>query len=283
MNELSSEARKATSAAISCGCPERPSGASFTAAALASPGARPSRRWNSESMKSHIGVTVTCPGQYAFTVIPCGASSTARLCVSPMTPNLLAAYGGDVRAAAPAGTRRAVEDPAAAALLDHLSRRLAAAEEDAAKIDRMKALPALERLLDERRDLDRRGVVDHDVEAPELRDRRLDRGCDVRLARHVAVQCDRPGPRVDQPVGCRRGGLFVQRHDGDGGALGGEPFAHGETETARAAGHKRGLAVEPAHAAQSRRTGRFAATGSRLTAPAGGRTVAHTRDGYPRM
>src|SRR5437867_5136785 len=65
MNGASSEARNATAAATSSGLPARPNGASLSAARLADPISSPVIDAISRSMKSHIGVDVTCPGQYA--------------------------------------------------------------------------------------------------------------------------------------------------------------------------------------------------------------------------
>jgi hypothetical protein len=90
-DEASSKARNATTEAISSVRPERPSGTPAKAALFVAPEAAPVVRATSASMRSHMRVAVTWPGQHALAVMPWGASSTAMLCVKPITANLLAA------------------------------------------------------------------------------------------------------------------------------------------------------------------------------------------------
>ena len=78
------------------------------------------------------------------------------------------AVDGDQRLAAPAGLARHVDDLAALAARDHRARRRLQREQRAGDVDREEPVVARPRDLDDRREVEQRGVVDQDVDAAGL-------------------------------------------------------------------------------------------------------------------
>ena len=123
--------------------------------------------------------------------------------------------------------------------------------EGAARVDRLHQVVALHVGLGDRRARDGAGVVDHDVEAAERRDRLLDGGLDRVLVAHIDDERQRPaaglldllGGGVDRAfeLGMRRLGLGG---DGDVGAVARRPQRDREPDAARGAGDEQRLALE---------------------------------------
>ncbi len=120
-----------------------------------------------------IGVA-TAPGPTPTTRMPCGPSSTPAVRVSIRIPPLDRQYGVLPGIGQSSCTEVMLTMRAAAALGDHLLRRELGAEERALQVDRQHLLVLRLGRVEHRRARLDAGVVDHDVEAAERLDRRVD-------------------------------------------------------------------------------------------------------------
>ena len=165
----------------------------------------------------------------------------------PAQPPFARGVGGVVMRGQPGG-RGDVDDRAAAAALRRIADRRRAmlhAEQRPGQIDRDRAVPRLERRVDDALPRDRAGIVDQDVQPAELRQRRRDdlsiQACslgrvvdpELRLAALPPRQPLRPAPR-------RRRVDIGQHHRG---ALAHEQFGFGDALPARGPGDQRDLPV----------------------------------------
>ena len=141
--------------------------------------------------------------------------------------------------------RRNVDDAAAAALLDHLLGGDLRAEKRALEVDGHDTVILILSGVEDRRPCFDAGVVHHDVEPPEISDRRIDKLLQIRGLADVGVNAERPAAKLgDLLFLCLRRFRVNDIVDDHACALARQLKTDRSTDTAVAAGDDRNLVLQ---------------------------------------
>ena len=234
MNAASSEARKATAAAISAGSAGRPNGIAL-ASALTRLGLRSASPCKQRRVRR--------AGAHRVDVDPVAGDLAGDGPTEAHDPRLGAGVDRFATRADAAGIRGDADD-APAASLDHLLEHGASHGDRAAQVDRQHEVPRLRAALDEGFHAVPTGVVDEHVDGAESFDDVVDGAADRRVVGDVELDTD--GAAAD----LHRGALGVGQREvahSDPRALLGQPLGDRPPDAPRRARDERAPAVETPH------------------------------------
>ena len=235
--EASGDASIAMTEATSSGLPSRLRGIRRTRSATASVDRLPTEK-----------LVWIVPGATAFTMIPCGARSTAMVRVIELDARLGDAVHRLVAVGNAPGNRRVVDDATGDAQLDHRPSHLLGDDEHPGQVDPEQLVPHLVAYLKERCVANDSGVVYQDGHFAKAAHDGLDRGSHLGAIRHITRQPERICPARREPVRHRLYVLGGTRQDCDCRPLSGQTLGDRLPDPLRASSYYRHFAHQaPAH------------------------------------